>query len=168
MWATKHDIEATLMNPWIILFQYIPWFAFETFLLHRFGTTPGKWLLGIQVVNDDASLLNLADATRRSARVLCIGLGFGWGLLSLACQLMAYFTAKRLGRPLWDHAGAHRVIAAPLHPVRLVAFVMLLFLSIQLQMLVVSPYVLDAATKTFPSLKPQLEANPPWHLPPRS
>ena len=165
MWASGRDIEATLNNPWGILLQYVPWFALEAFLLHRFATTPGKWLLGLTVVNDDGSRLDLADATRRSARVLFIGLGFGWSVLSLVCQLMAFITTRRLGRPLWDQAGGHRVLVAPLQPLRIVAFVLLLFAGLQLQMIVVAPYVLAEATKTFPSLKPQLEHNPPWHLP---
>jgi uncharacterized RDD family membrane protein YckC len=167
MYATGRDIGATLASPWVILLQYVPWFVLETFLLHRFGTTPGKWLLGIKVVNNDGSLLSLGEATRRSARVLFIGLGFGWGILALICQILAYFTAKRLGRPLWDHAGGHRVTAAPLHPLRLVGYVILLFTALQLQMIVVAPYVMETAAKTFPSLKEQLEQNPPWHLPKR-
>ena len=98
MWATGRDIGATLANPWIILFLYVPWFVLETILLHRFGTTPGKWLLGIRVVNNDGSLLSLAEATRRSARVLFIGIGFGLDLIAIVCQIMAWFTTKRLGR----------------------------------------------------------------------
>jgi uncharacterized RDD family membrane protein YckC len=168
IWATGRDIEATLMNPWVMLFLYVPWFALETYLLHRTGTTPGKWLLGLTVVNNDGTFLNLAAATRRSARVLCIGLGFGWGGLTLICQIMAYVTTKRLGRPLWDHAGGHRVTAAPLQPLRLVTYVLLLFAALQLQMIVVAPYVLKAAGETFPVLKEHLEKNPPWHLPEKS
>jgi hypothetical protein len=83
LWAVGRDIGATLNNPWSMLFLYVPWFVLECFLLHRFGTTPGKWLLGLKVVNHDGSFLSLADATRRSARVLSIGLGFGWGPLNL-------------------------------------------------------------------------------------
>lgn len=168
LWATGRDIEATLLNPWVMLFQYVPWFVLEAFLLHRFATTPGKWLLGLTVVNDNGSLLNLADASRRAARVLFIGLGFGWGPLSLVCQILAFFNAKHLGRPLWDHAGGHRVTAAPLHPLRIVAYVLLFFTALQLQMIVVAPYVFDAAGKAFPSFKEQFDKNPPWHLPKNS
>ena len=168
LWAAGRDIEATLTNPWVMLFQYVPWFVLETFLLHRFATTPGKWLLGMQVVNNNGTRLDLAEATRRSARVLFIGLGFGWGPLSLVCQLLALFNAKNLGRPLWDHAGGHRVTATPLNPLRIVAYVFLLFAALQLQMIVVAPYVLEAASKAFPSLKEQFDKNPPWHLPKNS
>ncbi|MCX6867383.1 MAG: RDD family protein [Verrucomicrobia bacterium] len=145
LWAIGRDIEAILVNPWIILLQYVPWFVLETFLLHRLGTTPGKWLLGLKVVNDDGSLLSLADATRRSARVLCLGIGFGWSLLAPICQIMAYFTAKRLGRPLWDQTGGHRVIAAPLmQPIHLMiacatSFLPWFFISSGLVWAIISP-----------------------------
>ena len=168
LWATGRDIEATLTNPWVMLFQYVPWFVLETLLLHRFATTPGKWLLGLKVVNHNGTRLDLADASRRSARVLFIGLGFGWGPLSLVCQILAFFNAKHLGRPLWDHAGGHRVTAVPLNPLRITGYVLVLFAALQLQMIVVAPYVFDAAGKAFPSLKEQFDRNPPWHLPKNS
>ena len=165
MWAAGRDIGATLNNPWIILFQYIPWFVLETILLHRLGTTPGKWLLGIRVLNDDGSLLNLRQATLRSSRVLFLGIGFGWGILALICQIMAYFTTRRLGRPLWDHAGGHRLKTTPLNPLRIVAYVIGLFAALQLQMIVVAPHVMDNMKKTFPAFSEHFEKNPPWHLP---
>lgn len=165
MWAAGRDIGATLNNPWIILFQYIPWFVMETILLHRFGSTPGKWLLGIRVLNDDGTLLNLRQATLRSSRVMFLGIGFGWGILALICQIMAYFTTKRLGRPLWDHAGGHRLKTTPLNPLRIVAYVIGLFAALQLQMIVVAPYVMENMKKTFPAFSEHFEKNPPWHLP---
>ncbi len=168
MWAAGRDIGMILQHQWIILFHYIPWFVFETFLIHRFGTTPGKWLLGITVVNNDGTRLSLAEATRRSSRVLLIGLGLGWGILALICQLMSWITTKRLGRPLWDHAGGHRLETAPIHPFRLLAYVFVLVAALQLQMIVIAPYVMETAVKTFPALKEQFEKNPPWHLPQRN
>lgn len=167
MWLAGRDIGMILQHQWIILLHYVPWFVLETFLLHRFGTTPGKWLLGLKVVNHDGSLLSLAASTRRCARVLFIGLGFGWGILALICQAMSWITTKRLGRPLWDHAGGHRLEATPLSPFRLVAYVFILISALQLQMIVVAPFVMETAGKAFPSLKEQFEKNPPWHLPKR-
>ena len=168
MWAVGQDIEAALLNPWVMFFQCVPWFALEALLIHKFGTTPGKWLLGLQVTNNDGTPLDLAAAIRRSLRVMFSGVGFGWGLLAVFCQALSLFTAKRLGAPLWDHSGGHQVIASPLSPVRLVALVVLFAGALQLQMIVVSPYLFEMAGKSFPSLKEQYEKNPPWHLPERS
>ena len=165
MWFAGRDIGGVLRNPWIMLFQYVPWFVIETILLHRFGTTPGKWLLGIRVSNDDGSRLSLPQATRRSMRVLFLGIGFGWGILALLCQLMAFFTTRRLGKPLWDAAGGHRFECTPLHPVKIASYVVGLFIALQMQMIVVGPHVTEQMKKTFPALREQIEKNPPWHLP---
>jgi uncharacterized RDD family membrane protein YckC len=165
LWAAGRDIGAVLQSPWTILLQYVPWFALEAILLHRFGTTPGKWLLGIKVLNDGGGRLNLAAATRRSVRVLFLGIGLGWGMVALVCQIMAFFTTRRLGRPLWDQAGGHRLAVDPLSPLRLATYVIGLFAALQLQMIVVAPYVMENMRKTFPSLREQIDRNPPWHLP---
>lgn len=157
MWAAGRDIGSVFQNVWIILLQFVPWFVFEAWLIHRFGTTPGKWLLGLKVTNDDGSPLALGESTRRAMRVLFIGVGFGWGVLALVCQAMSFFTMRRVGRPLWDHAGGHRVSAAPLHPLRIVVFVFVFFASLQLQGLVVGPYATEQFQKQFPDLKERLE-----------
>jgi uncharacterized RDD family membrane protein YckC len=165
MWAVGQNIQAALLNPWLMFFQCVPWFALEALLIHKFGTTPGKWLLGLQVANNDGTPLDLAASIRRSLRVMFSGVGFGWGLLAVFCQALSLFTAKRLGAPLWDHSGGHQVIASPLSPARLVALVFLFAGALQLQMIVVSPYLFEMAGETFPFLKEQYERNPPWHLP---
>lgn len=157
MWAVGRDVGLILQQPWIMLFRYVPWFVLEAFLLHRFGTTPGKWLLGIRVVNNDGSLLNLAESTRRSARVLFIGLGFGWNILSLICQFMSWFTTRRLGRPLWDHAGGHRLETTPLDPGRIISYILVLILSLSLQMFVLFPFIIEEAKNRDPEFKAKWE-----------
>ena len=165
LWAAGRDIGGTLNNPWLTLFQYVPWFVIEAFLIHRFGTTPGKWLLGIHVRNDDGSPLTLPQATRRSMRVLFIGIGFGWGILALLCQIMAFFTTRKIGKPLWDAAGGHHLETKPISPLRVASYVIGLFAALQMQMVVVGPFVTEQMKKTFPALREQIEKNPPWHLP---
>lgn len=167
MWAAGQNVEAALRNPWVMFLQYVPWFVLEALLLHYHATTPGKWLLGLKVVNLDASRLDLAASTRRSMRVLFTGIGFGWYLLSVFCQGMSYFVAKRLGNTLWDQSGGHRVEFAPLNPLRISTFVLLFFGVVQLQWIVVSPYVLADLSKNFPAVKEAYEKDPPWHLPKR-
>jgi len=167
IWVAGRDIGATMANPWIILFQYVPWFAIEAILLQRFGTTPGKWLLGIRVRNDDGSMLALAQSMRRSMRVMFLGIGLGWGILALLCQIMAVFTTRRLGKPLWDMAGGHELETRPIHPLRIAGFVIGFFAALQLQMIVVAPYVTEQMKKQFPALHEHIEKNPPWHLPER-
>ncbi len=168
MWFSGRDIEATLLNPWIMAMQYVPWFVLETILIHHYGTTPGKWLLGLEVRNADGSRLTLAESTRRALRVMIAGVGLGWGLLAVFCQGLSLFTTRRIGRPLWDHMGNHQVEVRPLRPARVVVVVVLYFTAMQMQMAVVSPYVMPKAAEMFPQLREQIEKNPPWHLPKRS
>jgi uncharacterized RDD family membrane protein YckC len=168
MWAAKQDIEGILRNPWIIFLQYVPWFALEAFLIHKYGTTLGKWLLGLRVVNKDDSLLDLSDSIRRSLRVMFTGVGFGWSVLAVFCQALSLFTAKRLGTTLWDHTGGHQVVAQEINPFRLIALVFLFAGAIQLQMLVVSPYAMKMAVEQYPELRENYEKMNLWHLPKRS
>jgi uncharacterized RDD family membrane protein YckC len=98
MWAAHQDIGSILVSPLHGFTQFIPWFIFEALLLHRFGTTPGKWLLGLRVVNaGDGSLLSLPAAARRCTLVLVVGIGFAWGPLSAICMIMSLITARRMG-----------------------------------------------------------------------
>ena len=59
------------------------------------------------------------------------------------------------------------MVAKPLRGARVGAFVCLWFVVLQMQMLVVSPYVIERVGKMFPSLKEAYEKNPPRHLPKR-
>lgn len=172
MWAVGQDIGAAFINPWIMFFHYVPWFILESVLIHRFATTPGKWLLGMRVVNLDQSNLSLSEATRRSMRVLFTGIGFGFNYLAFFCQILSFVVTKRIGTTLWDHTGGHQVIAVPLRPLRVLSLVALFFFAIQLQTIVIPPYVspamLDKMDQWMPGFKAEYEKNPPWHLPKRN
>ena len=168
LWATGCDIRSVISNFWVTLPHYIPWFVLEAFLIHHFGTTPGKWLLSLKVTNLDGSPLDLAAATRRSARVLFTGIGFGWGLLTIFCQVLSYFTTKRMGRPLWDHVGGHQLVFEPLKPLRMVVLVFLFITAFVLQLMVLLPYIWEDAAARSPEFKEQFEKIPIWHLPKRS
>lgn len=167
MWAVGQDIEGVILSAWVMILLYVPWFGIESFLIHRFGTTPGKWLLGIKVVNADGSLLSLSASIIRALRVMFTGVGFGWGLLAIFCQTLSLITAKRLGSPIWDHAGGHQVLTTAIRPLRVASLVILFIAALELQMVVVSPYIFEIAAKEYPALKKAYDENPPWHLPKR-
>lgn len=168
MWAVGQDIEATIRNPWVLFVRYVPWFVVEILLLHHLGTTPGKWLLGIRVSNIDGSLMNLTESTHRALRVMFAGVGFGWELLAVFCQALSVFTAKRLGTPLWDHAGGHQVTVTPLKPLRVASLICLFAGAIVLQVMVVSPHTYKIWTTEVPAMKTMMPENPLWQLPERT
>lgn len=168
LWAVGQDIEATLVNPWVMFLRYVPWFVLEALLIHKVATTPGKWLLGLRVTNRNHSLLDLGEAVRRSLRVMFTGIGFGWSILAVFCQALSIFTARRLGAALWDHTGGHQVTAEPLNPFRIIALVFLFASGLVLQTIVVFPYAAEIGAKQNPELRETYEKVIPYMLPKRS
>jgi len=92
----------------------------EPFLLSRWGTTVGKWLLGMTLTSADGSKLTYADAFERTGLVLWHGMGFGLPVWDLICQVRCYRACNE-GKTLpWEEDSVlhlkdksrYRVIAA--------------------------------------------------------
>ena len=167
MYLGGRDIGSAIGNAWLLLPMFLPWFAVEVWLIHSFGTTPGKWLMGLRVSNEDGSLLTLKEAIWRSLRIMITGIGFGWGLLTILCQTMSWFTTRRLGKPIWDYMGNHKVEADPIKPLRTAALVVVFIGAFQLQAAVRGPHEEKRFVEQFPQFKEILEQNDGWHFPVR-
>jgi uncharacterized RDD family membrane protein YckC len=165
MYAVGRDIGAMITDLWIVLTIFIPWFVIESWLLHWFGTTPGKWLLGIRVLNEDESKISLKASIWRSIRVMIAGVGFGWGMLAMICQVMSWFTTRRMGKPIWDYMGQHKVVVKPLGVFRVIAVVILFFVSMQLQVAVRGPHEQKLIVEQYPEMRDFFEQGKVWHLP---
>ncbi|MES2981552.1 MAG: RDD family protein [Verrucomicrobiota bacterium] len=165
MYVAGRNIGLMIENEWLMISMLIPWFALESWLLHRFGTTPGKWLLGIRVVNDDDTPLTFKSSIWRSIRVMIAGVGFGWGLLSLLCQAMSWFTTRKIGKPVWDYMGKHKITVAPLKAFKIIALILLFFTAIQLQSAVRGPYDQEKFLKEFPQWKEFFDKGKPYYFP---
>jgi hypothetical protein len=165
MYVAGRDIGAIILNPWMQLSIYLPWFMIEAWLLHRFGATPGKWLLGIRVVNDDDTNLTLKSSIWRSVRVWIAGIGFGWGLLSVLCHAMSWFTARRIGKPVWDYMGKHKITVVPMSAFKIITLVLLFFTAMQLQTAVRFPHEKEIILKQYPDLREFFQRGEPWHFP---
>jgi uncharacterized RDD family membrane protein YckC len=153
MWASGNDLKAMLVSPWLLVLHLVPWFLIETLLIHHFGTTPGKALLGLSVVNVDGSRLSYSQSLRRAFRVMFAGIGFGLSLISPICQLMSWFLVRRIGTTLWDRAGGHRVTAAPMSVIRVSVLVIGFFIAVQIEGNVLAPSIGEILEKDFPELK---------------
>lgn len=165
MYFSGRDIGAAIANLWMLLIMYLPWFAIEAWMIQHFGRTPGKWLMGLRVVNEDGSQLALKPAIWRSLRVMVTGVGFGWLPLAVLCMTMSWFTTRRIGKPIWDHIGGHKVIAEPLSPFRTAALVILLFVALQLQMAVFGPHEEKIMSEAMPQYKEYFERDNKWYFP---
>lgn len=174
-WATGRDVEAIFLSPWVSLAQFLPWFVIEIFLIHSIATTPGKWLFGMRVLNADGSRLSWSQSAQRSMSVYVLGIGLAWFPLAILAMGLSVYTAKRMGAPVWDHVGKHRVTTKKINPAAIIVAVFLFLGSSQAVNGVLSPYTLrvqmEFITKYAPQYAPQfrreLEKNPPWSLPRR-
>ncbi len=160
LYFSGRDILAAMSSYWVLLPMYIPWFVLESWLLHKYGTTPGKWMMGLRVRNEDNSLLSLPAAMKRSLRVLVSGIGFGWSILVPICQLMSWFTTRRIGKPIWDYLGEHKVQAKPIVPVKILVLVAIFLASMFLRLAVQGRHLEKIIVESQPEMKQYYEV---WH-----
>ncbi|TAG10281.1 MAG: RDD family protein [Verrucomicrobia bacterium] len=161
MWGilslSGRDLADLMMNLWFTLFMYVPWFLIESYLIYQFGTTPGKWLLGLRVENMDGSPIPFANSAYRAARVFFTGIGMGWQLLSIFCQALSWFTVRKIGKSMWDVVGGHEVRQVPIKPIRIAIFAMLLSSIVMLQGAILAPYTARVLAENAPEFKKFLE-----------
>lgn len=62
----------------------------ETILISKFGTTLGKWILGIEVVSNDERRLTLDESYRRTVHAIRYGYGLGIPYYTYYCQWKNY------------------------------------------------------------------------------
>lgn len=99
-WQRKLVIPLLVM-PWLLpLLATHVQFRVEPWLLHLFGTTPGKWLLGLYVTDEQGGKLSVSDAKERTWDVYSRGLGWGLPVYSLV-RLGKSFAACCMGNA-WD------------------------------------------------------------------
>jgi hypothetical protein len=79
-------------------------------LLSSLGTTIGKWLFGIRVLNADFKLLGFSIALKREGLVFVYGLGLGLPLISLLTLAMSYRKLKTDGMTSWDKSESSLVL----------------------------------------------------------
>jgi uncharacterized RDD family membrane protein YckC len=159
------DVGVVLRNIWIMLLVYLPWVPLEAYLLARYGTTPGKWLAGIRIVNPTGGHLDFAVSLRRAVRVYFLGIGMGWGIVSMICQSLSLYTVRSSGSALWDRDGSHVLVGRAWKPMRGVALVVAYILVTQMQWIVIAPYFMEDLAKSYPEWYEFMEKSPPRHLP---
>ena len=136
-----HDLAGLMTDMWMLVWQMLPWFAIEALLIHLWGTTPGKALLGVKVRQADGRPLAIGPSVWRALRVWTLGVGLGMPLMVILCQGLSFWVTRRVGRPLWDTAGDHRVSVAQVSTVRVVVFAGLFILLVALRTAVLMPAI---------------------------
>jgi|GEM_PF-865763 len=116
----------------IVLIALFLWIFVEPFLLSNFGTTPGKWLLKIQLTHTSGKPITVLQATRRLLSLWVSGLGLGIPLLSFIAQFVAYVKLKRNGVTSWDKAGGFTVSHSDIGILRIIVVIICVLVSLVL------------------------------------
>ena len=80
----------------------------EPLLLARFGTTAGKWCMGITVTRPDGERLSYSEALNRTALVWFYGAGLGLPLVELVCSYLSYRRYMRGEELAWEEGSVER------------------------------------------------------------
>lgn len=112
---TRGDIVALKADPKFAFAAILPFVFFESLSLTFWGTTPGKWLVGLKVRNASDGKLTPGHSIMRSLRVMILGMGFGQEILLLVCHAISAWLGFKKKIVLWDSpVGTQVVIDRPL------------------------------------------------------
>ena len=81
------------------------WVFVESDLLSIWGTTPGKWLLRVELKHANGNRPKFSAALKRSFAVWLKGLGLGLPIVSLFTLAVSYGRLTREGTTSWDKDG---------------------------------------------------------------
>lgn len=76
----------------------------EGFLIHAFGTTPGKWMMRVGVSLEDGGRIPLGTSFRRSFMVWWRGIGCWLPVLNIFMMAISQAVLLSTGKTPWDHA----------------------------------------------------------------
>ena len=85
------------------------WIFVETVLVALWGTTPGKWILKIQVRDQKYQRLTFSNALNRSFSVWWRGVGAGIPVISLITMIVAGIKLSNNGETSWDSGKKYRI-----------------------------------------------------------
>ena len=102
----------TIVSDWEnIVCDLIGWgllILLEPLLLARFGTTIGKWCMGITVTRTDGRRLSYREALSRTALVWVYGAGLGLPIVELVCAYRSYRRYTRGEDLAWEEGSIER------------------------------------------------------------
>lgn len=98
----------------LFMVAVILWVPIEVFCLSKFGTTPGKYILGLHLRRIDGQAIDVKAALDRSLSVWLKGLAIGAPLFNLFTYLTAYMDLDTKGRTEWDEELGYEVTYEPL------------------------------------------------------
>ncbi|MDF1824931.1 MAG: RDD family protein [Verrucomicrobiales bacterium] len=111
----------------------VVWQLFEGVLIHMLGTTPGKALFGIRVVQDDGKNISIGRSIGRSFYVYVLGAGFYQFPFILIGGIFSIFRLNGTGKCLWDQHLETKVMTKSLSAGRIMLAIAAFFVLVMLQ-----------------------------------
>ena len=116
-----------------ILSMFI-WVFFEAAILSRWGTTPWKWLLSVNLKGVNNGKLEYTKALRRSFFVWVEGLGLGIPFVTFFTLINSYNKLEKNGITSWDKEGDFTVTHGKIRKGRVatvvIIFILFIFLTV--------------------------------------
>ena len=109
----------------------------EALCLSCWGTTPGKYLFNISVLDRAGRRLSFGDAYGRAFAVFLKGMGMGLFIIPLITQIVGYVRLSNRGITSWDEDGGFRVAHGPVGAGRATAAVLTMLLTFSLTVAIV-------------------------------
>ena len=106
----NHDIISAITISTIIVF-------IETLFLSTWGTTPGKWLLGISIRDRKGDILRPIQALKRSFGICWLGTAANISIINIVTETISYFYLTRKRTTLWDKYSGAIVLHEEIKPV---------------------------------------------------
>lgn len=100
----ENFIQITASLAWSAACAYVGWlltFVFEPVLLHYWGTTPGKWIFGLSVRDENGEKLSIRTAYARLWGVFVYGNCYALPFFDWYCNYKCYRACKEEELP-WD------------------------------------------------------------------
>jgi uncharacterized RDD family membrane protein YckC len=114
---------------YMIPFEYLAWIPIETALLCTWGSTPGKYLLRMQIKHGRKNRFDSVTALRRSFHVWLRGIGMGIPFVNVLCMLVASSKLRLMGMTTWDREDNITVSHYPVSKERVIAASVITFLG---------------------------------------
>jgi len=98
---------------------------FEPSVISIFGTTPGKALLNIRVVDDDGSKLSYGKVMGRNFSLWLNGLGMGIPIIAAITMIFSHNRLKNKKITSWDEKYKIKILYGNLGFFRIVVYIIL-------------------------------------------
>lgn len=152
------DLKALYQNFWLNFLLMIVWIILEAAMIHVWGMTPGKALLGLRVQRVNGEPISLGLSVLRSIRVFLMGMGMTNPLLLPLCHGFSWWFVRKHGAALWDGATGIRVTVAAIQPWRWALCVIVSLFILQITAIILEPISREVLLENLPENAKWLES----------